>query len=102
MGVGGKFAEMALYRLPGTPGGDAHLLVVVAGRASGCEGVAQPEPSVLGYVVGDVREGGCALVGGHDQVWVVVVEADHVDGGLDAAPDQVVGQVEESGHEHPV
>ena len=36
-------AEMALHRLPGAARGDAHLLVVVAGRAAGGEGVVEPE-----------------------------------------------------------
>src|SRR5262249_57671882 len=40
-------AEVALDRFPGAACGDAHLLVVVAGRAAGGEGVAEPE-AVLG------------------------------------------------------
>ena len=36
-------AEVALDRLPGAARGDAHLLVVVAGRAAGGEGVVEPE-----------------------------------------------------------
>ena len=37
------FAEMALDRFPGAARGDADFLVVVAGRAAGSEGVAEPE-----------------------------------------------------------
>ena len=56
-------------------GGDAHLLVVVAGRTAGGEGVAEPE-AVLGRErIRRVGEGGGALVGGHDQVRVVRVVA---------------------------
>ena len=43
LGVDAHVAEVPLHRLPGAPGGDAHLLVVVAGRAAGGEGVAEPE-----------------------------------------------------------
>ena len=51
--------------------GDAHLLVVVAGRAAGRERVTQPEAVRLGYGVGGVGEGRRALVGGHHQVGIV-------------------------------
>ena len=40
-------AEMALHRFPGAARGDAHALVVVAGRAARGEGVAQPEAVLL-------------------------------------------------------
>ena len=40
-------AEMPLHRFPGALGGDAHLLVVVAGRAARREGVVQPEAVLL-------------------------------------------------------
>ena len=43
LGVDAQLAEVALDRLPGAAGGDAHGLVVVAGRAAGGEGVAEPE-----------------------------------------------------------
>ena len=73
-----QFAEVALHRLPGAAGGDAHGLVVVAGRAAGGEGVAQPEAVVLGHAVGDVGEGGRALVGGDHQIGIVAVVDDDV------------------------
>ena len=40
-------AEVALHRLPRAARGDAHLLVVVAGRAAGGERVAEPEAVFL-------------------------------------------------------
>ena len=40
-------AEVALDRFPGAAGGDAHLLVVVAGRPAGGEGVVEPEVMLL-------------------------------------------------------
>ena len=66
-----------LTHLPGAAGGDAHLLVVVALAAAGREGVAQPEAVFGGDAVGDVGEGGGALVGGDDEVGIVAVAADH-------------------------
>ena len=50
-----ELAEMALDQFPGTLGGDAHLLVVVAGRAAGREGVVQPEAVLPADPVGDSR-----------------------------------------------
>ena len=41
-----ELAEVPLDRLPGAAGGDAHRLVVVADRAAGGEGVAEPEAVV--------------------------------------------------------
>ena len=43
LGVDAQFSEVVLDRLPGTPGGDAHALVVVPGAAAGGECVAEPE-----------------------------------------------------------
>ena len=69
--VDAELAEVALDRLPRAARGDAHLLVVVAGRAAGGEGVAEPE-AVLGRDrVRDVGERRRALVGGDDEVRVV-------------------------------
>jgi hypothetical protein len=42
-GVEAHLAEVPLDRLPRAAGGDAHALVVVADRAAGGEGVAEPE-----------------------------------------------------------
>ncbi len=44
--VDAELAEVALDRLPGAARGDAHLLVVVAGRAARGEGVVEPEAVV--------------------------------------------------------
>jgi hypothetical protein len=64
--VGAELAEVALHGLPGTARGDAHLLVVVAGGAARRERVAEPETLLERDPVRDVREGGGALVRGHD------------------------------------
>ena len=46
LGVHAELAEVPLDRLPRALGGDAHRLVVVADRAAGGEGVAEPEAVV--------------------------------------------------------
>src|SRR3546814_13206885 len=68
---------MALDAFPGTPGGDAHLLVVVAGAAAGRDGVAEPEAVFTRHPVCDIGEARRALVGGaHDAgVFVLVLNA---------------------------
>jgi hypothetical protein len=69
--------------------------VVVARGAAGGEGVAEPEAVLGGDAVGDVREGRGPLVGGHDEVRiVVVVVAHHLRGWDHAIAGEVVGQVE--------
>ncbi len=73
--VDAHLAEMALDRFPRAARGDAHLLVVVAGRAARGEGVAEPEAVVGGDPVGDVGEGRRALVGRDHQIGVVAVAA---------------------------
>ena len=97
-----ELAEVALDRLPGAAGGDPHRLVVVSLRAAGGERVAEPEPVGLRDLVGDVREAGRALVGGDDQVRVVIVVADHAVGRHHLAGDDVVGHVKQSRQEQPV
>lgn len=76
-------------------GGDAHALVVVTGRAARGEGVTEPEVVLEGDLVGDVGERRGALVGGDDEVRVVLVVAHHVLRRHDLARDQVVGDVEQ-------
>ena len=68
-------AEVVLHRLPGTAGGDAHALVVVADRAARGERVTEPEAVRCRDLVGDVGERRGALVGRDDQVGVVTVVA---------------------------
>src|SRR5205085_9134722 len=90
--VAAELAEVGLDRFPRAAGGDAHLLVVVSGGAAGREGVAEPEVVVARDGVGDVGEGGRALVGGDHQVGVVIVVAEHVWRRLNLALDDVVGE----------
>ena len=97
-------AEVALHRFPAALGGDAHALVVVAGRAARGERVAQPVVVRDRDAVGDVGELRGTLVGGHHQVRIVVVVAHYLDrmqhlvrGRVD-----VVGDVEQAVDEHLV
>ena len=78
LGVDAELAEVPDDRLPGAAGGDAHRLVVVAGRAARGEGVAEPEALLERDGVGGVGERGRALVGGDDEVGVVAVVAHDV------------------------
>ncbi len=64
-------------------------------RAAGGERVAEPEAALLADAVGGVGERRRALVGGDDEVGVVVVEHAHAVGMHDAALDEVVGQLEQ-------
>ena len=97
-----ELAEVPLDRLPRAAGGDAHLLVVVPRGATRRERVAQPEVVGGRDLVGDVGERRRSLVGGHDEVRVVVVEADHVLWRLDAVTNEVVGEVEQAADERAV
>src|SRR5690606_1812820 len=86
-------------RNPGAAGGDAHLLVVVAGAAAGGKGVAQPEVVLGGDAVGQVGEGGSALVGGYHQVRIVAIVAHRVRGRHDPGTDAVVSDVQQAANE---
>jgi hypothetical protein len=97
-----ELAEVPLDGFPGTPGGDAHALVVVAGGAARGEGIVEPEAVGPADVVGDVGEGRRALVGGNDEVGVVVVVADHVLGRDHFTLDLVVGDVQQAREEQAV
>src|SRR6202012_6175650 len=94
--------EVVLDRFPGAARGDAHLLVVVAHRATGGERVAQPVPVPGGDLVGHVGEGGGALVRRDHQVRVVPVVADHLPGRGDPLALQVVGDVQHGADENLV
>ena len=86
---------MPLDRFPRAARGDAHLLVVIAGRAAGGEGVAQPEAALERNRIGGVGEGRGALVGGDDEIGIVAVMAHHVVGRHDrAVGGDVVSDVE--------
>src|SRR5690606_37649894 len=94
--------EVPLHRDPGTASGNAHLLVVVAGRAAGREGVAEPEVVLRGDAVGDIGEGCGALVRGHYKVGIVFVVALNVSRRYHPALLEVVGEVQQATDENSV
>ena len=94
--IDAALAEVALHADPAALGGDAHALVVVAGRAAGGEGVAEPEAVVQGDAVGDVGEGRGALVRRHHQVGIIRVVAYHAFRRHHLAFLEVVGDVEQA------
>src|SRR4051812_26438474 len=85
--------------LPSTARGDAHRLVVVTVTATGGERVTEPERIGRGDLVGDVAEAGGSLVGGDDQIGVIVIEAHGVGRRHDRAPNDVVREVEQTADE---
>src|SRR5262245_13570001 len=93
---------MPLDAFPAAARRDAHLLVVVAGRAAGGERVAEPEVVFGGDAVRDVGEGRGALVCRDDQVRIVAVTAHDLLRRGDLAVDDVVGNVEQSTNERAV
>ena len=97
-----ELAEVQRDALPGAARRDAHLLVVVALRAAGREGVAEPEAVLGGDGVGDVGEGRRALVGGDDEIGIGAVVADEVGGRDDAVADQVVGEVQQAADQRAI
>ena len=97
-----EFAEVALDRLPGAARRDAQCLVVIAARAAGGEGVPQPVAVLLGDAVRRVGHRGRALVGGDDEVGVVVVAHADVRRVHDATLDPVVGEIQQAVHEGDV
>ena len=94
-GIDLELAQVALDRLPGAARRDPELLVVIAARAARGEGVTEPEAVLLGDRVGGVGERRGALVGGDDEVGVLLVEHAHVRRVLDLAVDEVVGDIEQ-------
>src|SRR5262245_12119460 len=87
-------AKMALDRFPRASCRDAHRLMVVSNRASGSEGIAEPEPVFFTNRICIIREPGCPLVRSHDQVWVISIMSSHLRWGNDLALHQVVGQIQ--------
>ena len=93
---------MEFDRDPDTASRDTHRLVVVPGRPTGRERVAQPVAVLGRHRVGEVRERRGALVRCDDHVRIVLVMAHDVGRGDDAVRDAVVSQVEQRGDEHAV
>ena len=94
--VDAELTEVTLDRLPRATSGDAHALVVIAGRPARGEGVVEPEAVLLRHGVGVVGEACGALVGRDDEVGVVGVVAHDIRGRHDGVADPVVGEVEQA------
>ncbi len=94
--------EVALDGFPAAASGDAHCLVVVAGRTARGKGIVEPEAVVLRQTVGRVGEGGGSLVGGDHEIGVITVKAEHVMGRHKLVVDQIVGDLQETGDEQLV
>ena len=94
--VDAHFAEVALDRLPGAAGGDAHRLVVVSRGAARGKRIPQPEivfPADAVRVIGKCRR---AFVGCDDQIRIVGVLAFDLRRRNDLVADAVVGDVEQA------
>ncbi|MNG72860.1 hypothetical protein D3C79_312940 [compost metagenome] len=102
LAVDADLAEVTLDRFPGAARRDAHLLVVITDRAAGGERITEPVAILLAYLVGDVGEGGGALVGGHDQVVVILVVTHHGFGRDHLPLDDVVGDIEQAADEEAI
>ena len=89
-------AEVALDALPSAARGDRHLLVVVAGRSAGSEGVVEPEAEFRGEGIGGIGKSGGALVGSDHEIGVVVVVQHDARGVDDLAVDEIVRDVEQA------
>ena len=92
--VGAQLAEMALHRFPRATRGDAHLLVVVSGRAARGEGIVEPEAVVARQRIGDVGKGGGAFICGDNEIGIVAVAPHHLFRRHDGTGHVVVGDVE--------
>ena len=93
---------MSPNALPRTASRDSHGLVVVSSAAAGSEGVAQPEAVVGGDGVRGVGERGGSLVRCHDEIRIVGVVAHGLRRGHHHAADDVIGEIQQAGDEHPV
>ena len=96
------FGEMPGDHHPGAAGGDAHDLVVIASAAAAGEGVAQPEIVIGRDAIGDVGEGGGALIGGDDDIGVITIAPDHGGGRQDGGAVEIIGDVQHALHQQAV
>ena len=94
LAVDAKLPEVAFDGFPGTPGGDPHRLVVVSDRAARGERIAEPEVVLRRNRVGQVAEGGSALVRCDHEVAVVAIPPNRPSGRHHLARHSVVGQIE--------
>ena len=91
--------KMAFDALPAATRGDAHLLVVIARRATRSKGVTEPEAIFDRYGVSDIGERRRTLVRGNHQVRVVRVAPLDVLRRHDFAADDIVRDIEQPSNE---
>ena len=96
LGIDAHLAEVALDRLPRAARGDAHHLVVIAGRPARGERVAEPEAILLADAVGVVRKRRRTLVGSDHEIRIVRVVSLDPGRRHDLFADAVVGDVEQA------
>ncbi len=87
------FAEVTFDRFPRTACGDAHFLVIIALRATRCEGIVQPEAIITGHTIGDVGEGCSAFVRSNDQIGIIIIKTADTFRRDDVATDNIVGDI---------
>ena len=97
-----RLPEMMVDHHPGSAGGDAHDLVVIALRPARGEGVAEPEAVFLAQTIRDVGEGGGALVGGGHDVGIIPVAADDPRRRRDPRAHVIVGEVQHGADQYLV
>ena len=95
-----EFGKVTFDGFPGAASGNAHRLVVVANRATGCERIAQPEPILGADRVCGIRECGSPLIGGNHQVVVVTVASNYALGadygfGAVGSNGEVIGHIQQ-------
>ena len=70
--------------------------MVVAGRPAGGEGIVKPKMVLSRDLIGNIREGRGAFVGGDHQIRIVTVVANRALGRHHLAAFKVVGEVEKT------
>ena len=98
LAIDAEVREVVFDALPRSSRGDSDLLVVVAHRAAGGEGVSQPETVLTRNPVGGVGQMGGAFVRRDDEVRIVSIVADHIRRMQDHAVHDVVGHIEKARH----
>ena len=89
---------MPLDRFPGTASRDAHLLVVVAGRAARRKRVVKPEVIAGRYLVGHVGKRRGSFVSGNDEIRIFGIASHDILRCDDLAVNDIVGDVEQAAH----
>src|SRR5262249_5328149 len=94
--VDAHLAEVAFDRFPRAARLESYRVVIVAGGAARREGVVQPEVIFPADRIGVIGEGGRTLVGGDDQVRIVLIVAPYHRRRRYPALYEVVRQIQQS------